>query len=122
MKKRFLLILLLILALPSGAFAYDFEVNGIYYNASASSGKATVTYRDANLNSYSGDITIPAKVNYNGVSYSVTSIGDRAFQDCIYLTSIEIPNSVKTIGFGAFSFCTGLTSIEIPNNVTSIGE
>ena len=93
----------MILALPSGAFAYDFEVNGIYYNASASSGKATVTYRDENYNSYPGDITIPAKVNYNGVSYSVTSIGDRAFWGCTGLTSIEIPNSVTSINFATFS-------------------
>ena len=105
MKKRFLLILLLILALPSGAFAYDFEVNGIYYNASASSGKATVTYRDENYNSYSGEITIPTEVNYNGVNYRVTEIGEYAFKGCSGLTSIEIPNSITSIGVNAFYCC-----------------
>ena len=53
---------------------------------------------------------------------SVTTIDDRAFQDCTGLTSIVIPNSVTEIGFGAFESCTGLTSIVIPNSVTSIGD
>jgi len=51
----------------------------------------------------------------------VTSIGDRAFNCCTGLTSITIPNSVLSIGDRAFDCCTGLTSITIPNSVTSIG-
>ncbi len=53
---------------------------------------------------------------------SVTSIGNEAFYNCDYLTSIEIPNSVTSIGNYAFYSCSGLTSIEIPNSVTSIGR
>ena len=53
---------------------------------------------------------------------SVTSIGNRAFQDCSALTSITIPNSVTSIGETAFSNCSSLTSITIPNSVTSIGN
>ena len=53
---------------------------------------------------------------------NVTSIGDFAFEDCIGLTSVTIPNSVTSIGEGAFYGCTGLTSVTIPNSVTSIGE
>jgi len=51
---------------------------------------------------------------------SVTSIGERAFQECSGLTSINIPNSVTSIGRSAFSSCTGLTSVTIPDSVTSI--
>jgi hypothetical protein len=51
---------------------------------------------------------------------SVTSIGDKAFQDCSGLTSVTIGNSVTSIGKSAFSGCTGLTSISIPGSVTSI--
>lgn len=53
---------------------------------------------------------------------SVTSIGDRAFFDCLSLTSVTIGNSVTNIGEYAFSFCPKLTSVTIPNSVTSIGE
>ena len=51
----------------------------------------------------------------------MTSIGDYAFNDCIGLTSITIPNSVKSIGIGAFYGCSELTTITIPNSVMSIG-
>ena len=53
---------------------------------------------------------------------SVTSIGDDAFSGCYNLTSVEIPNSVTSIGDWAFYSCASLTSIEIPNSVTSIGD
>ncbi|MBQ3149653.1 MAG: leucine-rich repeat protein [Clostridia bacterium] len=52
---------------------------------------------------------------------SVTEIGDEAFYYCTSLESIIIPNSVTSIGDKAFAYCN-LTSIEIPNSVTSIGE
>ena len=68
---------------------------------------------------YSGDLVIPQCVTYNGVTYSVTSIGAHAFSNCSGLTSVEIPNSVTSIGEYAFLGC-GLTTVEIPSNVTNI--
>ena len=64
------------------------------------------------------NLVIPDKVS----DYSVTSIGESAFEDCFGLTSIIIPNSVTSIGESAFYDCSGLTSIIIPNRVTSIGK
>jgi putative transposon-encoded protein len=52
---------------------------------------------------------------------SVTSIGNSAFELCIYLTSITIPSSVTSIGNSAFRLCTSL-SVTIPSSVTSIGD
>ena len=52
----------------------------------------------------------------------VTSIGNYAFNECIYLTTITIPDSVTKIGKNAFYDCDLLANITIPNSVTSIGE
>ena len=49
-------------------------------------------------------------------------ICDRAFFDCLNLTSISIPNSVKVIGEWAFDGCKSLRSLVIPDSVTSIGD
>ncbi|MBO5287569.1 MAG: leucine-rich repeat domain-containing protein, partial [Clostridia bacterium] len=65
---------------------------------------------------------IPSSVTYKGNTYSVTSIGYKAFDDCTSLTSVTIPNGVTEIGNDAFRNCTLLKGITIPNSVTSIGE
>lgn len=65
---------------------------------------------------------IPEKIAYNGATYRVTCIGEWAFNSCIALTAIEIPNSITNIEKRAFCNCDTLTSIIIPDSVTHIGE
>ena len=100
--KQFLLTVAILLCCIS-ASAYDFEVDGIYYNINPFSNlKVEVTYNDK---AYSGYVIIPESVNYNNKTYSVTGIGYYAFQDCSDLTSVTIPNSVTNIGEYAFENC-----------------
>lgn len=54
-------------------------------------------------------------------SYTITKIGDRAFENHAEILNVEIPSSIKSIGHFAFSNCTGLLGVEIPSTVTSIG-
>ena len=113
-----------VLSASANALAYDFIVDGIYYNILSEDDKTVeVTFMGYNSDGYpasyySGDVVIPEKAQYNGVSYSVTSIGDYAFY-CSGLKSIIISNSVITIGESAFDD-SDLTSVTIGNNVTSI--
>ena len=90
------------------ASAHSFEVDGIYYNKN-SDGTVSVTFKGSSTfqyaNEYTGDVIIPSSVTYSGTTYSVTSIGNSAFQDCSGLTSVSIPNSVKSIGGLAFCGC-----------------
>lgn len=111
----------LLLAIP--AWAYDFEVDGIYYNiiSDVEPCRVEVTYREHLNPSYSGEVVIPETITNVGISYSVTSIGISAFYGCRDLTSIEIPNSVTSIESGAFQNCSGLTSVTIPKSVTFFG-
>lgn len=118
--------LMLIVAVP--VWAYDFEVDGIYYNITSN----TIPYavevtRDGSAFSlgngcYSGEVVIPQSVSYGGKSYVVTRIGNDAFSWCRDLVSVIIPNSVNSIGKFAFYYYTGITSIVIPNSVTSIED
>ena len=149
--KKFYSLLIALLCSATMAFAYEAQIDGVYYDFDHENKTATVThdgevwkdYETWNDAGYTQlDIVIPEKVTYNGVEYSVTSIGSYAFFECDFfsfkmgnsVTSIEsyafygcggefsitIPNSVTSIESYAFYWCTGLTSITIGNSVTSI--
>ena len=107
--KKYILPLLTVL-LPMVAFADAVEIDGIYYNLVPSTKEAEVTI---NPNEYTGDVVIPASVTFDGVDFSVTSIGSYSFFSCKSLTSISIPNSVTKIGDMVFSYCSSLSSIRI---------
>lgn len=83
---------------------------------------STVEVVQSNYYEHSTIVVIPEKVKIDGKTYSVTSIGEKAFADCIKLTSVIIPNSVINIGNKAFYDCYKLTSVTIPNSVISIGD
>ncbi|MBR3830008.1 MAG: leucine-rich repeat domain-containing protein, partial [Muribaculaceae bacterium] len=99
-------------------YAHDFVVDGIYYNITSEDSEfAEVTFRgsayDAYIYEYTGSVVIPENVTYNDVTYSVTSIGDDAFNGCTGLTSVTISEGVTFIGNYAFNDCTALKSLTI---------
>ncbi len=126
--------LIAVLSASISASAYDFEVDGIYYNIiSLDDLTCEVTYNAGNkstnklkfytnyhLNysypSYTGNVTIPPTVNYKGRVLSVTGIGEYAFLNCTGLSSLSLPSSItqiKEVLFyyseklhaGAFDYC-----------------
>ena len=113
MKKKFLFIVFMMLALTASA---SVEIDGIYYNLNSETRTAEVTY---GTKEYLGDIVIPTSVTSDGVTYSVTSIGEETFEQC-RITSVDMSNNITSIGRMAFWNCYQLTSIKIPANVTSL--
>ena len=102
------------------AAAYDFEVDGLYYNILSTAEMTCEVTKGTEK--YVGNVSIPSTVSYKNRELSVTSIGAEAFSDCSGLTSVVVPNSVTEIGSDVFSGCSGLTSVVIPNSVTEIGR
>lgn len=121
MKQKLFKPLLLIVCLFSSIeiSAYDFEVDGIYYNITSIADKTVEITHGGYYDSYSGDIIIPSTVKYQNYQFNVTGIGERAFYYS-YITSVTIPNSIIKIGKMAFYGARELTSITIPNSVVTI--
>ena len=117
MKKLFLSMMLM--ALPLVVSAYDCQVDGIYYNLNSEEKTAEVTYQSKDLydnvtSVYTGSVDIPERFTYDGVEYTVTSIGNSAFFGCNSLTSVTIPNTVTNVADFAFRGCD---SLPIENSV-----
>ena len=120
---RKLLFLFVALFATTSLWAYDFQSGDLYYNITNDTRVPYTVDVTRPWSNYAGLTTanIPETVTYNGITYSVTSIGDDTFRDCSSLTSVIIPNSVTSIGEAAFYKCSSLTSVNIPNSITSIG-
>ena len=115
-KEYGMIVVMLLSFLP--ASAYDFEVDGIYYNVlSLSELTCEVTYNSANRTtsslrfegayitesltesypSYTGSVCIPQKVVYKNRELTVTGIGAYAFLNCRSLTSLTLPSTITSI-------------------------
>lgn len=85
---------------------------GLKYQIEAD-GTATVVDHVKNDEYY---IEIPEY--YKG--HRVARIGERAFANKFYISSVTIPNTVKEIGREAFAVCIHLKSINIPKSVVTV--
>ena len=130
MKKFKNLLIALLFATLCGinAYAYDFEVDGIYYKYQSIQKKTVaVTSRVYGIETYSGSVVIPSIVSYLDVEYNVTEIDYSAFSNCDELEKIEIPKGMILIGDNAFKdvllwrklLCRAL-SIESENGLFTI--
>ena len=96
--------------LNAGAIAYPVTGGNIYFNTST----GTVTGCDRTVTT----ATIPASI----AGATVTMIGYMAFESCIQLRKVILPNSVIHISGYAFWGCSGLTDVVIGEGVTDIGD
>ena len=88
------------------AVAQSVTVNNIEYfiqddgTAKVGDGKSTT-----------GDVVIPAEVEYEGKKYPVVAISGDAFERNTAITSVELPASVVSLGRYVFWGCSNLASV-----------
>ena len=123
MVKRLLFATLMALCAAT-ALAYDFSAvapsgQTLYYNIV--DGHAEVV---RSTSSYvTGDLVIPSTVTYNDVSYTVTSIGSYAFQNCGGLTSVSSGSIIHPLSPKRQPFCANATcfsDLSVPPLSTAI--
>ena len=119
---------MLAMTFPQTAMAYDFSAivpsgQTLYFNYAAGGGVIITNKSNCSNCTYeiSGDLTIPATVVYNGVTWNIVGIGSSAFYYCTGLTNVTIECS-GDIGNNAFYGCSGITTLSIGDGITSLGN
>lgn len=119
MKRGRLLKIILTIILTSFSLSIGmsqtFTVNGFNFNVlSTNPNEVEVTGGSDG----SSPLTIPSTVTDNGITYTVTTIGNSAYRNGT--SSVILPNTITTIKFRAFRNNGGLTTITLPASVTTI--
>ena len=108
---RFNLLMLLSMTLCSiVAVAQSVTVDNIVYKIYTQLNGANGAYLNDGK-SATGNVVIPAEVEYEGKKYPVVCISRYSFYNNIAITSVELPASVTMIETDAFNRCTNLVSI-----------
>jgi hypothetical protein len=127
--KRRLMFVMLAAILPLSVCADGVKVGDLYYILSGV--EAYVTSDDVSawhgLNYRADSYTIPSTITYNGLSYTVTQIGDQVFgySRAGYSSAaskITLPETLKKIEGYSFGYCTKLVSMVIPASVETMSS
>lgn len=131
--KRWLAVLSLMVGIVLGASAESVGIDGLFYELNTTDRTATLTYQTTTTDNYASieaNLVVPSYVTYNGVSFSVTGIADKAFANCTKLESISIPSSVVKVGDTNVNYsssitlpfynCTSLKSVRFEDGNTPI--
>ena len=101
--------------------AYDFKAGDLCYSILNYEEVAVVGENYAPAYDYlPSTLEIPSQVVHSGNTYTVTEIGNYAFQACEMLEAVIIPNTIKKIGIYVFTGCTKLINISFPESLEDV--
>lgn len=66
------------------------------------------------------NIVVASSIEYEGETYIVTKVSNKAFYKSTEVHTIELPETITEIGNYAFGYCTNLERVNIPEGVKSI--
>ena len=113
--RSVLVAVLMLVACCLTASAGTFIVDGINYNVTDSTARRV----EVIANNYAYNVTIPATVQCDTTTYTVASIGYRAFYQTGNLYQVTLPETIETIGVEAFSY-SKLFKINLPSSLRRI--
>jgi len=109
--KRQLSLFLVLLSIGMGSqAATTVDVDSLRYTLN-DDGSATLTEC---LFKSTPEITIPSTITSGGTTYTVKYIGQYAFDQRKFITSVTFPNTLEKMAFCSFRWCTALKSVNIP--------
>ena len=73
------------------ANAQNVTIDGLKYYLFPDTHEAALNYGST----WSGELDIPSKVNYDGQTFTVTGITTNAFWGCNELTKVRIPKTIE---------------------------
>lgn len=129
MKKTFMTIVIVIamaVTAQGQTHEYDFQSGGVYYTITDSVNQEvevspypkSLPYPNCYMDT--AHMVIPATVTHNGITYTVTAIGAKAFYTG-RASGYTLPNTIRVIGDKSF-YGTPLTSLVVPASVERIGD
>lgn len=122
MKTLRILLSCICIFLSSTISAYDFEIDGLYYNFVEKpfhSVQLTINYDESWKNTkYTGDFVIPDYVTYCGIKYRVASVDTDGFFQLLgnSITSLYIPSTIERIGGGIFNYFPEFKEIKVASD------
>lgn len=118
MKK--IIVLLVMFVSCVSAFAFDVEIDGIYYNEKSSLGRKVKVTAPPVGKEYKGEVVIPDVIDVEGATWKVAEIEENAFKGCSEITSVSLGANVELVGKNAFLGCKGLKSVRIEDGTMGI--
>lgn len=108
MIKR-IFVLIFVVGFNISTKAYDFELDGIYYDTLSVNTCEVVSGKGYTMER----VTIPATVYFAGKDYEVVRIGAGAFYNQNAVRMVHLPASLTSLGSESFMHCYRLESIEV---------
>ncbi len=93
-----------------------FLLDGLYYTILRSDDGGNAVEVTGCSKTYGKNLVIPESIEYGGASYSVESIGDRAFSGNKSIVTADL-SAVGKVGYKSFPYCSNLESLRIRGSV-----
>ena len=119
MKKILLSTVLLLVAIAMKAQTTFTQGDFAYTVTDADAKTVSVAQKDGNI---SGDLVIPAQVENESVTYTVTSIADLGFYNNDNITSVVFPATMRSTGASAFEECSQIHTLTLNEGLETIGQ